>query len=104
MTGFGSSNASSAGKEDDNLLRRVKLEGRQRNNKRGKKEGITKVPCGKKTDFGFNRDFVNRYTIGRLLGHGHFGYTFVAIDRINGDQVAVKRIDRNKVGFFFFFF
>jgi serine/threonine protein kinase len=32
-----------------------------------------------------------------LLGHGQFGYTYVATDKGNGDRVAVKRIDKNKV-------
>ncbi|GFY80436.1 calcium-dependent protein kinase 28 [Actinidia rufa] len=55
------------------------------------------IPCGKRTDFGYDRDFDRRYTIGKLLGHGQFGYTYVAIDRASGDRVAVKRIDKNKM-------
>lgn len=55
------------------------------------------IPCGKRTSFGYARDFESRYTIGKLLGHGQFGYTFVATDIANGDRVAVKRIDKNKV-------
>lgn len=61
------------------------------------------VPCGKRTDFGYDKDFGTRYTIGKLLGHGQFGYTFVATDKSNGDKVAVKRIDKNKVKFAIFF-
>ena len=57
------------------------------------------IPCGKRTDFGYDRDFDRRYTIGKLLGHGQFGYTYVAIDRASGERVAVKRIDKNKVFF-----
>lgn len=60
------------------------------------------IPCGKRTDFGYDKDFDLRYTIGKLLGHGQFGYTYVAVDRSNGDRVAVKKIDKNKVPFFFF--
>lgn len=58
------------------------------------------IPCGKRTDFGYDKNFEQRYTIGKLLGHGQFGYTYVATDRANGDRVAVKRIDKNKVSFF----
>ncbi|CAA3013397.1 calcium-dependent kinase 18-like [Olea europaea subsp. europaea] len=55
------------------------------------------IPCGKRADFGYDKDFNNRYTIGKLLGHGQFGYTYVAIDRSNGDRVAVKKIEKNKM-------
>ena len=55
------------------------------------------IPCGKRTDFGYDKNFDRRYTIGKLLGHGQFGYTYVATDRSNGDRVAVKRINKNKV-------
>ncbi|XP_058098847.1 calcium-dependent protein kinase 28-like [Magnolia sinica] len=55
------------------------------------------VSCGKRTDFGYAKDFDNKYTIGKLLGHGQFGYTFVATSKENGDRVAVKRIDKNKM-------
>ncbi|KAK8607461.1 hypothetical protein V6N13_053196 [Hibiscus sabdariffa] len=55
------------------------------------------ISCGKRTDFGYHKDFDKRYTIGKLLGHGQFGYTYVAIDKANGDRVAVKRIDKNKM-------
>lgn len=58
------------------------------------------VPCGKRTDFGYAKDFDSRYEIGKLLGHGQFGYTFVATDKANGERVAVKRIDKNKVACF----
>nr|AIZ68218.1 calcium-dependent protein kinase 28-like protein [Albuca bracteata] len=55
------------------------------------------VPCGKRTDFGYDKDFENKYSIGKLLGHGQFGYTFVATDKRTGDRVAVKRIEKNKM-------
>lgn len=61
------------------------------------------VPCGKRTDFGYLKNFDERYKIGKLLGHGQFGYTYVAVDRTNGDRVAVKRIDKSKVFLFSFF-
>lgn len=60
------------------------------------------VPCGRRTNFGYDRDFASKYTIGKLLGHGQFGYTFVATDKAHGDRVAVKRIDKNKVCRFLF--
>ncbi|KDP46753.1 hypothetical protein JCGZ_06541 [Jatropha curcas] len=55
------------------------------------------IPCGKRTDFGYAKDFDKRYTIGKLLGHGQFGYTYVATDKGNGDCVAVKKIEKNKM-------
>ncbi|KAL3527214.1 hypothetical protein ACH5RR_011870 [Cinchona calisaya] len=55
------------------------------------------IPCGKRTDFGYDKDFDRRYTLGKLLGHGQFGYTYVATDKSNGDRVAVKRIEKNKM-------
>ncbi|ERN13524.1 calcium-dependent protein kinase 28 isoform X1 [Amborella trichopoda] len=55
------------------------------------------IPCGKRTNFGYERDFDKKYTIGKLLGHGQFGYTFVATNKANGDRVAVKRIEKNKM-------
>lgn len=58
------------------------------------------VPCGKRTNFGYDRDFASKYTVGKLLGHGQFGYTFIATDKANGNQLAVKKIDKNKVLFF----
>ncbi|XVF62187.1 hypothetical protein PTKIN_Ptkin08bG0196900 [Pterospermum kingtungense] len=60
-----------------------------------KQSGI--IPCGKRTDFGYHKDFDERYTIGKLLGHGQFGYTYVATDKANGDRVAVKKIEKNKM-------
>ncbi|TYI05797.1 hypothetical protein ES332_A10G114600v1 [Gossypium tomentosum] len=55
------------------------------------------VPCGKRTDFGYRKDFEKRYTTGKLLGHGQFGYTYVAVDNENGDRVAVKKIEKMKM-------
>uniref|UniRef100_A0A0D3DHX9 non-specific serine/threonine protein kinase n=2 Tax=Brassica oleracea var. oleracea TaxID=109376 RepID=A0A0D3DHX9_BRAOL len=54
-------------------------------------------PFGKRIDFGYARDFDNRYIIGKLLGHGQFGFTYAATDNNNGDRVAVKRIDKAKM-------
>ncbi|KAI3861431.1 hypothetical protein MKW98_000383 [Papaver atlanticum] len=73
-----------------------------RNYKQKEKGGNSKrstgiIPYGKRTDFGYDKDFDRRYSIGKLLGHGQFGYTFVATDKVNGDRVAVKRIDKNKM-------
>ncbi|KAI9166153.1 hypothetical protein LWI28_027129 [Acer negundo] len=50
------------------------------------------------TDFGYAKDFDRRYTIGKLLRHGQFGYTYVATDKANGDHVAVKKIEKIKKG------
>ncbi|XP_010557652.1 PREDICTED: calcium-dependent protein kinase 28-like isoform X2 [Tarenaya hassleriana] len=67
-----------------------------------KEKGRTKrtsgvIPCGKRADFGYAKDFHDHYTIGKLLGHGQFGYTYVATDKANGDRVAVKRLDKSKM-------
>ncbi|RLN33231.1 calcium-dependent protein kinase 28-like [Panicum miliaceum] len=64
---------------------------------REKEKGRGIVACGKRTDFGYDKDFEARYSLGKLLGHGQFGYTFAAVDRASGDRVAVKRIDKNKM-------
>eukprot|EP00262_Sarcandra_glabra_P008530 TRINITY_DN2205_c0_g2_i1.p1 TRINITY_DN2205_c0_g2~~TRINITY_DN2205_c0_g2_i1.p1 ORF type:complete len:551 (+),score=99.20 TRINITY_DN2205_c0_g2_i1:190-1842(+) len=72
----------------------------QQQNQKGKGQGRRHsgaVPCGKRTDFGYAKDFDKKYTVGKLLGHGQFGYTFVATDKVTGDRVAVKRIDKNKM-------
>ncbi|XP_010489430.1 PREDICTED: calcium-dependent protein kinase 16 [Camelina sativa] len=55
------------------------------------------IPYGKRIDFGYAKDFDHRYTIGKLLGHGQFGYTYVATDKKTGDRVAVKKIDKAKM-------
>ncbi|TKY55895.1 Calcium-dependent protein kinase 28 [Spatholobus suberectus] len=55
------------------------------------------VPCGKRTDFGYEKDFDKCYSLGKLLGHGQFGYTYVGIDKANGDRVAVKRLEKSKM-------
>ena len=35
-------------------------------------------PRAATVEFGYERDFEARYEVGRLLGHGQFGYTFAA--------------------------
>lgn len=61
------------------------------------KTGSKHVPCGKRTDFGYEKDFDKRFSLGKLLGHGQFGYTYVGVDKSNGDRVAVKRLEKAKV-------
>ncbi|CAN4116754.1 unnamed protein product [Withania somnifera] len=75
-------------KQPRNSQQNVKTSSRKQN-------GV--IPCGKRTDFGYDKDFDKRYTIGKLLGHGQFGYTYVATDKSSGDRVAVKRIEKNKM-------
>lgn len=82
--------------------RQSKADGKNSHQLKPKDKQVSKlqsgaIPCGKRTDFGYAKDFNDRYTIGKLLGHGQFGYTYVATDKENGDRVAVKRIDKNKV-------
>ncbi|XP_077246543.1 calcium-dependent protein kinase 28-like [Tasmannia lanceolata] len=76
-----------------------KIQSKQQNqkDKRHVKHSSGAIPCGKRTDFGYAKDFDKKYTIGKLLGHGQFGYTYVATDKANGDRVAVKRIEKNKM-------
>jgi calcium-dependent protein kinase len=62
-----------------------------------KDKANSRVPCGKRTDFGYEKDFDKRFSLGKLLGHGQFGYTYVGIDKSNGDRVAVKRLEKAKV-------
>ncbi|KAF7828960.1 calcium-dependent protein kinase 28-like [Senna tora] len=61
------------------------------------KQNSRRQPCGKRTDFGYDKNFDYCYSLGKLLGHGQFGYTYVGIDKANGDRVAVKRIDKSKM-------
>ena len=102
------STATASGKNRDgshyNQQKRNSQPQQQRNSQQSKTKrqgGV--IPCGKRTDFGYAKDFDKRYTIGKLLGHGQFGYTYVATDKSNGDRVAVKRIEKNKVIFSSFF-
>ncbi|XP_072986996.1 calcium-dependent protein kinase 4-like [Typha latifolia] len=76
---------------------REQLEQQQQREKGHRRRPSGLVPCGKRTDFGYARDFESRYSTGKLLGHGQFGYTFVATDKTNGERVAVKRIDKKKM-------
>ncbi|KAK8969665.1 Calcium-dependent protein kinase 28 [Platanthera guangdongensis] len=99
-----------AGQESPRLNQRLHQQ-HQQGEKEKQKEEVTEeggraghrrrpsgaIPCGKRTDFGYAKDFEIRYAIGKLLGHGQFGYTFVATDRANGDRVAVKRIEKAKM-------
>lgn len=54
-------------------------------------------PLGKRTNFGYERDFKERYTLGKLLGHGQFGYTYVAIGKCTGNKVAAKCIEKKQM-------
>ena len=102
------STATASGKNRDgshyNQQKRNSQPQQQRNSQqsKAKRQGGV-IPCGKRTDFGYAKDFDKRYTLGKLLGHGQFGYTYVATDKSNGDRVAVKRIEKNKVIFSSFF-
>ncbi|XP_055803254.1 calcium-dependent protein kinase 28-like [Solanum dulcamara] len=69
----------------------------QKNVKHNTRRQSGVIPCGKKTDFGYDKDFDKKFTIGKLLGHGQFGYTYVATDRSNGNRAAVKRIEKKKM-------
>ncbi|KAI7756794.1 hypothetical protein M8C21_014465, partial [Ambrosia artemisiifolia] len=97
-TKISGSNSTTAGKHDVNVNHHKPKEiQRDNNNNKQKQKEVVNIPCGKRTDFGYNKDFDGDYSIGKLLGHGQFGYTYVAIDKANGDRVAVKKIDKNKM-------
>ena len=55
------------------------------------------IPPGKLTKFGYSADFAQRYEKGKLLGHGQFGFTYVATSLSSGEKVAVKVIEKKKV-------
>eukprot|EP00249_Psilotum_nudum_P015300 c25250_g1_i1 orf=455-916(+) len=55
------------------------------------------VPLGKLTNFGYCRDFKQRYHQGKLLGHGQFGYTYVAKNIATGEKVAAKTIEKKQM-------
>uniref|UniRef100_A0A0D9VBN3 non-specific serine/threonine protein kinase n=1 Tax=Leersia perrieri TaxID=77586 RepID=A0A0D9VBN3_9ORYZ len=69
----------------------------QRRSPKGKGVPDGKEAAAARVEFGYERDFEGRYEVGRLLGHGQFGYTFAATDRDSGERVAVKRIDKAKM-------
>jgi len=54
-------------------------------------------PLGKRTNFGYERDFKEKYILGKLLGHGQFGYTYVATEKSTGTKVAAKCIEKKQV-------
>ncbi|XP_002521658.2 calcium-dependent protein kinase 28 [Ricinus communis] len=86
---------------NNNESRQQKQQSQQQQQKVKEKQTLRRpggvIPCGKRTDFGYAKDFDKRYSIGKLLGHGQFGYTYVATDKANGDRVAVKKIEKNKM-------
>eukprot|EP00249_Psilotum_nudum_P022482 c28533_g1_i1 orf=588-2150(+) len=52
---------------------------------------------GELTKFGYARDFKKRHQLGKLLGHGQFGYTYAAVEAATGKKVAVKTIEKKKM-------
>ncbi|MCO5583133.1 hypothetical protein L7F22_037041 [Adiantum nelumboides] len=58
---------------------------------------VDSIPLGKLTNFGYSTDFKHRYEQGKLLGHGQFGYTYVATELSSGEEVAVKTIEKKKM-------
>ncbi|CAL9752854.1 unnamed protein product [Musa acuminata subsp. burmannicoides] len=80
--------------EQNNQAPREKQQQKDRGHKR-RPCGL--LSCGKRTDFGYAKDFESRYSIGKLLVHGQFGYTFVATENSTEERVAVKRIDKSKI-------
>lgn len=50
------------------------------------------IPLGLRTNFGYNRGFENYYTLGKELGHGQFGVTYVTMKKSTGERFAAKTI------------
>ena len=90
-------NGVNVNKKRKGTTKKPKSETAKANPQRHKAASSRHVPCGKRTDFGYEKDFDQRYSLGKLLGHGQFGYTYVGIDKANGDRVAVKRLEKSKV-------
>ncbi|CAM6050580.1 unnamed protein product [Sphagnum compactum] len=55
------------------------------------------IPLGKRTNFGYNRDFAQKYTLGKLLGHGQFGYTYIGIEKATSNKAAIKCIEKKQM-------
>lgn len=55
------------------------------------------IPLGLRTDFGYKRDFLDHYELGKELGHGQFGITYLSTQKATGEQVAVKTIQKKTV-------
>ncbi|KAJ7565437.1 hypothetical protein O6H91_02G060900 [Diphasiastrum complanatum] len=89
--------AASSGNEHDEEGKPhgVKERAKQRLVKPGHNKGV--VPLGKRTNFGYARNFKDKYELGKLLGHGQFGYTYEAMEIFTGANVAVKRIEKKKM-------
>ncbi|KAG5062188.1 hypothetical protein JHK85_003371 [Glycine max] len=90
-------NGVNVNKKRRGTTKKPKSETAKANPQRHKAASSRHVPCGKRTDFGYKKDFNQRYSLGKLLGHGQFGYTYVGIDKANGDRVAVKRLEKSKM-------
>ncbi|KAH9301555.1 hypothetical protein KI387_013138 [Taxus chinensis] len=71
--------------------------GRGKEKEKEKGKSCSNIINGKRWNFGYDRDFDSNYAIGKLLGHGQFGYTYVATHKHTADRVAVKRIEKKKM-------
>eukprot|EP00249_Psilotum_nudum_P015302 c25250_g2_i1 orf=594-1055(+) len=76
---------------------KIKSSPKKRGPKPLKRKTNGRVPLGKLTDFGYSRDFKQRYQQGKLLGHGQFGYTYVATNIATGEKVAAKTIEKKQM-------
>ncbi|KAG0628379.1 hypothetical protein M758_1G022600 [Ceratodon purpureus] len=54
-------------------------------------------PLGKRTNFGYERDFNKKYTLEKILGHGVYSKTYSAIENTIGSRVAVKIIEKKQM-------
>lgn len=89
--------AKSTPKANDSDGPPIKEKSPHENAKKEKPSSDSRAPLGKRTVFGFDTDFDERYETGKLLGHGQFGYTYVAIHRATDERVAVKKIEKQKL-------
>ncbi|GFR43538.1 hypothetical protein Agub_g4417 [Astrephomene gubernaculifera] len=56
------------------------------------------APTSTLREFGFAKDFAERYDLGRAIGSGSFGTVHIATDRATGQEVAVKVITKRILG------
>lgn len=96
-----SANAKKSAKSTEDVSEKNPRQHLKGKEKSGKKLGAA-FSSRKNTNFGYSKDFDRHYQLGKLLGHGQFGFTFVATKKGSGDRVAVKRIDKSKVRLFHF--
>lgn len=68
-----------------------------RTNQNVAKKHDLSLPLGLRTDFGYSRDFDSHFKLGKELGHGQFGTTYNAVDKVTGERFACKAIQKKQM-------